>query len=81
MIKEEVKKRGEKQSGEEGGSVEQGGGAQYLWVELVHPQSQSRCALAAWLSDWWSAMQLSPLPPEERGAAGTSDPDSTRLRC
>ena len=39
-----------------------GGGAQYLWVELVRPQSQRRCAWAAWLCDWWSAMQLSPLP-------------------
>lgn len=42
---------------------EGGGGAQYLWVELVHPQSQPRCAGASRLPDWWSAMQLSPLPP------------------
>lgn len=37
--------------------------SQYLWVEIVHPQSQPRCAIVSWLPDWWSAMQLSPLPP------------------
>lgn len=41
---------------------EEGGGSQYLWVELVHTQSGLRCAWAARLCDWWSMLQLSPLP-------------------
>lgn len=39
-----------------------GKGAQYLWVELVEPQSQQRCAWASRLSDWQSKTWLCPLP-------------------
>lgn len=41
---------------------EGGGGAQYLWVELAHPQSGLRCARVTPHCDWWSALRRSPLP-------------------
>lgn len=43
----------------------------YLWVELVHPQSQPSHLIGG------EGCSLLPSPPEERDAVRTSDTDGT----